>query len=256
MTAPRQPSKRSPRPVAETLPGLATEAGPSLEEGPTAGDPAPEQRMSEGPSDPASRLSVLARFANSFPGDPGHTDQVLRLALLLFEALTPLHGMGATERFWLHCAALVHDIGWTEGRKGHHKRALERVLDARDLPFDPRERLLIGNVARYHRRALPDPDRHPAYASLDATDRKLVSRVAAILRLADGLDASHQHLVETLSCRITPKKVVLTCNVRSPSREDEASVNVKADLFEEVFHRRLEIAWVFTDAQAEPPQAG
>jgi exopolyphosphatase/pppGpp-phosphohydrolase len=213
-----------------------------------APEPTPEPAVEPDPiSDPAAQLAALAAFAARFPCDQTHTDQVLRLSLALFEALAPLHGLGARERVWLHGAALIHDIGWYEGRRGHHKRALQAVIETADLPLDEHERLVVGNVARYHRRALPDPKKHEHFAALSGLDRRLVRRLAAILRLADGLDASHQRLVEEVSCRVTRKKVVLTCRVRSLSREDVAAVHAKSDLFDDVFKRRLEIGWLRVD---------
>jgi len=46
---------------------------------------------------------------------------------------------------------------------------------------------LIANIARYHRRALPQPS-HPSFTSLDRDERVIVSKLAAILRVANALD--------------------------------------------------------------------
>ena len=149
------------------------------------------------------------------------------LALRLFDELQPLHGLGATERFWLHCAGLLHDIGWIEGRKGHHKTALRMILTTPDLPFERREREIIGCVARYHRRGLPTL-KHEAFAALSAPDQRVVRRLAAILRVADGLDRTHQGIVKDVTCAIGRNRSASTASSRSPPRTSSAKRSRRA----------------------------
>ena len=76
------------------------------------------------------RLQAVLQLAKDCDYEEEHTHQVARLSLRLFDELEPLHRLGPKERFWLRCGALLHDIGWIEGRKGHHKTSLQLILDA------------------------------------------------------------------------------------------------------------------------------
>ena len=105
----------------------------------------------------------------------------------------------------LEYAAVLHDIGWKEGRKGHHKSSLEMIMGEDRLPFDGRERAIVANVARYHRGALPE-DGHRDYRDLEAADRKVVDRLASILRVADALDVSHASVVRSIECHDQERK--------------------------------------------------
>ena len=151
-------------------------------------------------------LQAVLQLAEKCDHEPAHARHVTLLALRLFDELQPLHGLGATERFWLHCAGLLHDIGWIKGRKGHHKTALRMILTTPDLPFERREREIIGCVARYHRRGLPTL-KHEAFAALSAPDQRVVRRLAAILRVADGLDRTRQGIVKDVTCAIGKSQV-------------------------------------------------
>jgi exopolyphosphatase/guanosine-5'-triphosphate,3'-diphosphate pyrophosphatase len=170
----------------------------------------------------------------------GHTEQVTRLAVELFDALSGLHGRGDDDRRRLRYAALLHDIGVPEGTQGHHKRALERVLAAPDLPFDRRERLVVGSVARYHRKALPSRE-HEHFAALSAQDRERVRCLAAILRVADGLDRSHRNLVRHVTAEVRPGEILVRYEAAALPDEDLAAALKKGDLMEAVFGRRLRI---------------
>jgi exopolyphosphatase/guanosine-5'-triphosphate,3'-diphosphate pyrophosphatase len=168
-------------------------------------------------------------------------EQVARLSAQLFDAAQELHGLGPAERDLLICAALLHDIGFAVAERGHHKYSMHVILKA-DIPALTRdERLIVANVARYHRKALPKLD-HPRFAELRPAGRKIVRALAALLRVADGLDRVHENAVAGLSLRLpTPNTAELT--ITGPGHLDEATAGAlrKADLFEKTFGRRLQV---------------
>ena len=187
-------------------------------------------------------LEQVIRLAESCDYEVGHTHQVTRLALKLFDELQPLHLLGAQERFWLNAGALLHDIGWIEGQKGHHKTALRTILHNKVLNFDNGERLIIGSIARYHRGALPKK-KHSHFATLKSSERDIVSILAAILRVADGLDRSHQDLVQDLSCEVTEDEILIKCSVSRPAEIERMFALKKGQLLEKVFKRSLAVEW-------------
>jgi exopolyphosphatase/guanosine-5'-triphosphate,3'-diphosphate pyrophosphatase len=169
-----------------------------------------------------------------------HTRQVTWLALRLFDLLQPIHQLGQRERFWLECAGLLHDIGWIEGKKNHHKASLRIILTTPILRLDARERAIIGSIARYHRKALPSADQDH-FHSLDAEGRKVVEALASLLRLADGLDNSHLSLVGDLSVEIKKKTLVLHVSSRGKAKIEKLSAEERGDLFELVFGRKVKV---------------
>jgi len=186
-------------------------------------------------------IRAVLRVAESYDYEEEHTHHVTHLTLRLFDELRTLHRFGLEERFWLRCGALLHDIGWIEGRKGHHKTSRNLILGA-GLPFDKREQLIIASIARYHRRALPK-DKHDHFAALSPVDQYRVTILAAILRVADGLDRTHRNVVEDLACEISPQRITIRCDVRMyPIPEREQALR-KGDLFEHAFDRELVIGW-------------
>ncbi len=168
-----------------------------------------------------------------------HTHHVTSLALVLFDQLASLHGYDATARQRLHAGALLHDIGWVEGKKGHHKTALRMILTSPILEYDERERLIVGSIARYHRRALPNPAKHGHYASLDEVHSRLVDVTGGVLRVADALDRTHRSTVQGLCTQVTDECIQVDCSVaREAEHERDAALN-KGDLLEQALQRRL-----------------
>jgi putative phosphoesterase len=188
-----------------------------------------------------TRLEEVRKTARCFDYNEGHSNQVTRLAMRLFDELGELHGLGAEERFWLQYAGILHDIGWIEGQKGHHKTSLRIILAEPHLPFDERERNIVGSIARYHRKKLPNKG-HPNFAALQRGERQKVKALSAILRVADGLDFTQQSLVKDITCEVSPKQVIVNCAVSGEAETEKERAMKKGDLFEEVFNRDLAIS--------------
>lgn len=177
-----------------------------------------------------------------------HALRVSRLALRLFDELQDRHAMGNTERIWLRTAALLHDVGKKRNPRYHHKVARDIVLNAAELPLRREERVMIGLVARYHRGPLPHKG-HSYFRDLEPDARRYVAKLAALLRLADGLDKGRAGLVEDLRCRRRDGSVRLRLFSRGPLAIDKAVR--KADLFTKMFGRRLSV-----EVETIPPGLG
>ena len=167
-----------------------------------------------------------------------HARQVAKLSLKLFDCLGPLHRMGNSERIWLRVASLLHDVGKSVSGEYHHKASRDIIVKQADLPFRKRVRKIIGLVARYHKGAMPK-DTHKYYKRMDENDKQCVRALAAILRFADGLDAGHEGLVTDLACEVQRKRMVIY--ILGGDGVDLRKAVKKADLFEEVFGREVEI---------------
>ena len=201
--------------------------------------------MDLNPALSAEQLEVLQSvydLALACDYEDGHTNQVMRLALKLFDELQAFHRMDSYDKYLLQCGSLLHDIGWIEGWKGHHKTSLKIILNSPILKMDSKERLVVGSIARYHRRAVPDL-KHDHYATLSVADRQVVSRLAAILRVADGLDRSHQNVVSDLKTQVAARTITILCQCNQPAYDEEQAALKKGDLFENTFHRKLVIQW-------------
>jgi exopolyphosphatase / guanosine-5'-triphosphate,3'-diphosphate pyrophosphatase len=119
-----------------------------------------------------------------------HSRQIARLAVSLFDQTRGVHGLGDREREWLEYAAIMHDLGVHISYEKHHRHSYYLVKNGDLRGFDPQEIEVMALVTRYHRQATPKKS-HEGYADLPGPLRRTVRTLAAILRLAEGLDRSH-----------------------------------------------------------------
>jgi exopolyphosphatase/guanosine-5'-triphosphate,3'-diphosphate pyrophosphatase len=192
---------------------------------------------------PADRLKALRRFAERCRTDRRHAEQVLRLSEHLFRVLGK--HLGCTSEDWplLEAAALVHDVGQLVSYRGHHRHSYHLIAHADALPFPPRERLLLALISRYHRKAAPSK-KHPEFAQLNPEERARVRRLAAILRLADGLDRGHVSAVESLRLRLLPGRLLVDVTPRFVTTDlklELCGAKRKANLLEALLDREVSV---------------
>ncbi len=159
----------------------------------------------------------------------------------LFDELSPLHGFEALEREVIEYAALLHDIGWHIGRKGHHKHSMYLIQHGDLKPFTEEEIEVMANIARYHRKSSPKPS-HESYMKLSPRARRIVDVGSALLRLADGLDRSHSQVIQGLRCRIEDNKVKCSLSTRSDAELEVWGARRKRECFVKVFKREITFA--------------
>jgi exopolyphosphatase/guanosine-5'-triphosphate,3'-diphosphate pyrophosphatase len=148
------------------------------------------------PSDPGeARARSVRAFAERCHYERPHAEQVRRLALRLFDQLAGRLGAAPGDREVLADAALLHDVGYHINYEKHHKHSYHLIQHADLLGVTSAEQEAVALVARYHRGRLPTR-RHPAFAALDRDGRRRVRRLAAVLRVADGLDRGHAAAVD------------------------------------------------------------
>jgi hypothetical protein len=187
-----------------------------------------------------SRLSTMEEIANRLNLDHDHSLQVRKLAIRLFEDLTLVHKLKAKDLFLLEVGCLLHDIGVVEGAKGHHKTSYRMIMDSHELPLSEEEQRIVALLALYHRKKPPQVDA-PSLSILTSGERVRVRKLAALLRIADGLDYRHVGAVSDLQGRVESDKVTLTLLGADSALAEKEKALKKADLFEQVFKRDLVI---------------
>lgn len=185
-------------------------------------------------------LASAEALGEKYRYDAAHGRAVARLAVRMFDDLQAEHCLGRRDRLLLEVAALLHDIGVFVGLRAHHKHT-QYLLGASEIfGLSADDRAIIGNIARYHRRALPQRS-HLPYVALDRPERVRVNKLAAILRLANALDAEHLQRVTDARILDEPDEFVLELTGDGDLSMERMAVVARADLFIDVFGRTLAV---------------
>lgn len=194
-------------------------------------------RRASGIDDPIESDAIIqtARgFVEKYHCHMAHAEHVSKLALSLFDQLKPLHGLDSRHRLLLHVAGLVHDAGTFISSRAHHKHSYYLIANSEFLGLSESEKEVVAQIARYHRRSCPKSS-HRGYVVLSRHRRMVVSKLAAILRVADALDRSHTQCVRNIAVRMTDRFAHLNAECNTDMALEKQALRQKADLFHDIF---------------------
>lgn len=188
----------------------------------------------------SAAMSRLRTWASILDPDVQHSRHVARLALQLYDGISP-NGDGSAERKMersvLEIAALAHDVGLARKKKAHHKatyRMMERIQPP--LGWTPEKLHLAAAVSRYHRGALPRPGQRP-FTHISPLHRRVALKLAGILRLANAFDADHSGRVRRLALSAKDGQFVITAQGYNPRDRMAETVAAGRYLLELAYRR-------------------
>lgn len=185
-------------------------------------------------------LTSALQLGRKFSFDEQHGLAVARYATRLFDETRSLHNLPMEYRLLLEVAALLHDIGHFINMVDHHKHTLYLLTKSPVIGLSKAQMAIVANVARYHRKSLPKPQ-HEAYSVLSSKERVIVSKLAAILRLADAMDNEHATKVEGFTVEYKKPRFILTLKGEGDLLLEKWALMKKAAMFEEVYSVKLSI---------------
>jgi exopolyphosphatase/guanosine-5'-triphosphate,3'-diphosphate pyrophosphatase len=187
------------------------------------------------------RVAGVRNLATQYESDLPHVEHVALLSLQMYDSLANarLFVPKPGERELLWAAAMLHDVGMTISYDDHHKHSYYLIVSAELPGFDPRERALIAQITRYHRKGAPklgelEPLTRPG-------DEDLLERCSVILRLAEHLERGRDQSVREAHLRANGHGVDLHLEAAGDLTLPRWSVERygDGDAFQRVFGRRL-----------------
>jgi exopolyphosphatase / guanosine-5'-triphosphate,3'-diphosphate pyrophosphatase len=189
------------------------------------------------------RRQSVENLAHRFNSDPEHVGHVASLSLEMFDGLREegLHDYGDEERELLWAACVLHDIGTAIDYDDHHRHSHYLILHAGLPGFTPRELVLIGLIARYHRKG--DPDVTELGDLERKGDQRRLDLLCGVIRLAEQLERSRDQSVQAV--RIAAANGRITLEPRHDGGDTSVAIwsaRRNADLLERALDLEVEVA--------------
>lgn len=175
-----------------------------------------------------------------FDFDEKHARHVATLCRTLFSDLYNEHQLEPRLELLLYLAALLHEIGHYINARSNHKHTMYLIRHSELFGLSRKDVLLVALVARYHRRSSPQPQ-HDGYSMLDRSERVVVSKLAAILRLAIALDDSRSQRITDIQARVVDNKLILTAKGIEDVSLEQLALRQSGSLFQETFGMAAQI---------------
>jgi exopolyphosphatase/guanosine-5'-triphosphate,3'-diphosphate pyrophosphatase len=173
-------------------------------------------------------------LGRKFGFDEQHALHVAELSSKLFHQLKDEHQLPPRYEVVLYVAALLHEIGLFVSNRSYHKHSLYIIRNSELFGLGKKDLLLSALVARYHRRASPQPT-HEGYATLERDERVAVAKMAAILRVADALDESRSQRIHEMRAEREGDRLVISIPLVEDLSLETLALKQTGSLFEETF---------------------
>lgn len=181
------------------------------------------------------------QLGGKYDVDTHHATLTARLARQMFDQSRSLHRLGEEERLLLEVAALLHDIGHFISPIDHDRHGYYILQANRLIGLSEDQQEIVANLVRFHRSPGPTLD-DPGFKALPQRERITVAKLSALLRLADGMDASHASHVAGVSLSEKKKGWQLSLHGKGDLLLEKWALAGRRLLFEEVFGVPLQIS--------------
>lgn len=166
------------------------------------------ENLLEHPEDFDPALQSIKQLADRCDDRPEHSANVAKIAVSLFDCLQKRLKLAPLSRRYLEAAALLANVGVIISHSKHHLHSYYVIRNSELVGLTDREIELIAVIARYHRKSAPK-ESHPEFSQLSEEDQKLVRSLAAILRIAIGLDRTQDGRVKSVTVRAEDEQFLI-----------------------------------------------
>lgn len=179
-------------------------------------------------------------IAEKYHVDLDHADNVAETAVRLFDLFRSDHGLGTRHRLLLRVAALLHEIGGYVSSRAHHKHSEYLIANSEIFGLSRNEIALVAQIARYHRRSVPRAS-HPSYMALSRESRVVVTKLAALLRVADALIRGHRRRASDIQFQRQGDELIVSLPRGRDLLLEERAIETKGDLFQDIFGAKIRL---------------
>jgi len=195
------------------------------------------------------RLRDVFAVGRHFGYEENHALQIANLAEKIFDRLAPVYNLERHWRTLLSAAALLHEVGYHISHESYHKHSLYLIKHSGLIGFSETEKLIIANVARYHKGSTPK-EKHADYMALSEKDRQTVYRLGSILRLAEALNRDYRGKLEDVQFRRDKEFLYLIPASETDYEVELMAIETKKDMFEAAFECSLKIIGNYFETRA------
>ncbi|AJA47652.1 exopolyphosphatase [Clostridium pasteurianum DSM 525 = ATCC 6013] len=178
-------------------------------------------------------ISSVWYIGKKYGIDREHSERVKELALKIFDKTKVFHRLSDRERLFLEVSSILHDVGKYVNLNEDGFYCYNIIYYEEILGFSDKNLNIVANVVRYHGEEIPSLS-HENYKTLNFTDKIIVSKLAAILKLAEALNISKKNKISNISITIEDRILYFNLDTYRDCTLEMWSFKNNAEFFEEV----------------------
>lgn len=180
-------------------------------------------------------IASAQEISRRYNGSLERSRTLEKIALKIFDSTRRFHGLGEREKLLLQISAILHDCGKFISMNNLSDCAYQIIMNTEIIGISRLEREIIANVVRFNH---ADFVYYEKQSRIGRSAYMTISRLTAILRVANGLDRSHKHKFGDFKIRVKDDQLIITVDSKRDITLEKGLFERRADFFEEIFSIR------------------
>ena len=186
----------------------------------------------------ADIITSAEHISKRYMGSKKRSETLEKIALTIFDSMKKIHGLSKRERLLLQLATLLHDCGKYISMVNLGECSYHIIMSTEIIGLSHREREIVANVVQYNHLPFEYFDSWGSRTTLDADAYLIISKLSAILKVANGLDRSHKQKFKNVKTVLKDRELIIQIDTAEDITLEKGLFTQRADFFEEVFNIR------------------
>lgn len=179
-------------------------------------------------------IAMSRQMALHYESDMEHTKNVEELSLAIFDSIRKISGLTPRDRLLLQVAGILHDCGKFVNMTRGTDNSYYLILNTEIIGISEDEKRIIANAIRFNS-SIEVPPYAEVASEMSHVNYVRMLKLAAILRLANGMDRSHQQRIRDVRVTIKDAELKIMANTIYDITLEQGMMDNRAHFFEQIY---------------------
>ena len=179
-------------------------------------------------------ISYARTVAARYESNKEHTENVEKTALAIFDGIKKRAGLDQRDGILLQMACILHDCGKYVNMLGGTDYSCAIVRATEFVGLSEQEKSIIADTIKYNAWHCV-PKLSELKAPLNRKNYIRMLKLAAILRLANGMDRSHRQKIRKVTTTFKEKELIIRADTIYDITLEQSTIENKSHFFEEIY---------------------
>ncbi len=180
-------------------------------------------------------VACAMNISKRYLGSRKRAETLEKITMTIFDSMKRVHGLGNRERLYLRIAAMLHDCGKYISMMDIGETSYGIIMATEIIGFSHMEREIVANIVRYNHSPFVYYE-NMGQNSLTNEAYLTMAKLAAILKIANGLDRSHKQKLKGVKATLKENQLILTIDTQEDILLEKGLFGKRASFFKEVFN--------------------
>ncbi|MGN0156300.1 MAG: HD domain-containing protein [Lachnospiraceae bacterium] len=183
-------------------------------------------------------IACAQNISKRYMGSKKRSETLEKIALTIFDTLKKAAGLSARDRLLLRLCAILHDCGKYISLYDLGTCSYNIIMATEIIGLSHEEREIVANVVKFNHQPFEYYEQMARETLIDNETYMRITKLTAILRVANGLDRSHKQKFKNITTTIREHEFLVTVYTNDDITLEKGLFKRRADFFEEVFSLR------------------